>query len=50
MKAELEAKIAALEAELSAARQKLDTMLSSIPAEFHTLTRELFDKIAAFFA
>ena len=50
MRAELEAKIAALEAELSAEKDKLVQMLADIPSEFHTLTQEIFDKIKAFFA
>jgi ribosomal protein L29 len=50
MKAEIEAKISALEAELIAERVKLDSMITNIPAEFHNMSRELFNRIAAFFA
>lgn len=50
MRAEVEAKIAQLEADLAAERAKLDSMLAEIPSEFHTLTQELFDKIKRYFA
>lgn len=50
MKAELEAKIAQMEADLAAERAKLESMIAEIPSEFHTLTQELFDKIKRFFA
>lgn len=67
MKAEIEARIAALEAELAAKKQALSdeiaaleaklaseraaltSWIENIPAELHNVTREAFDKIAAFF-
>lgn len=49
MRADLEAEIAKLEADLAAAREKLSVMVNEIPSEFHTLKRELFDKIKRFF-
>lgn len=49
MRAQIEAKIAQLEADLAAEREKLSAMMTDIPAEFHTLTQELFDKIKRFF-
>lgn len=50
MKAELEARIADLEAQLAAERQKLQSMVEQVPAEFHTLTRDVFERIKQFFA
>lgn len=49
MKAEIEAKIAQLEADLSAEKAKLERLISDVPSEFHALTREVFDKIKSFF-
>ena len=49
MRAEIEAKIAQLEADLGVEKDKLAQLLAEIPSEFHTLTKELFDKIRKFF-
>lgn len=49
MRAEIESKIADLEAQLAAERAKLEQMVQTIPQEFHALTREMFDRIKAFF-
>lgn len=49
MKAEIESRIAQLEKDLEAERAKLATLVQTIPQEFHNLSRELFDKIRAFF-
>lgn len=49
MRALIEAKIAQLEADLSAEREKLSAMLNDIPAEFHSMTQEMLDKIKRFF-
>lgn len=50
MKAALEAEVARLEAELGAAKAKLEQFCTDVPAEFHTLTQEAFDKIKGWFA
>jgi Tfp pilus assembly protein FimV len=57
MKAEIEARIAeltqqreALQAQLDAEVAKMNKLMSDIPSEFHTMTREVFDKIKEFFA
>lgn len=49
MRAEIEARIEALEAQLAAERAKLDTLLTSVPQELQGITREMFDRIKAFF-
>lgn len=49
MKAQLEAEIAVLEEQLAEKKAKLVSFLEQIPAEFHHLTQELFDKLRAFF-
>lgn len=49
MKAELEAEIAKLKADLAAKEAKLEQMVQTIPQEFHALTKEMFDRIKAFF-
>ena len=50
MKAEIEARIADLEAQLSAEKQKLEQLVAQVPAEFHAMTREMFEQIKQFFA
>lgn len=49
MKAQLEAEVARLEAELAAAKTRLEAFIADVPAEFHSLTRETFDKIKGWF-
>lgn len=49
MKSEIEARIAQLEKDLEAERGKLATLVATIPQELHNLSRELFDKLRAFF-
>lgn len=49
MRAEIEARIAELEAQLAAERAKLESLIATIPQEFHALTREMFERIKAFF-
>lgn len=49
MKAELEAEVARLESELAAAKVKLEGYLAEVPAEFHAITQEIFDKIKSWF-
>lgn len=49
MKEVIEARIAQLKAELAAEEDKLQRLLTEIPAEFHGLTAELFAKIKSFF-
>lgn len=49
MRAEIEQKIAELESQLNAERQKLQDLLNNIPTEFHNMTREVFDRIKSFF-
>lgn len=49
MKAQLEAEIAALEAQLAEKKLALEAWVANIPAEFHHLTQEVFDKLKAFF-
>ena len=56
MRQEIEDKIGALEAQkqqietdLAAEKQKLQTMLDTVPAEVHSMTAEVFQKIKAFF-
>jgi hypothetical protein len=52
MKTELEAESrnARLEADLAAARSKLETMVQTIPQEFHHLPREIYERLKAIFA
>lgn len=56
MKAELEAKIADLQSQRDAIQAQLDTetakfnqLVSEIPAEFHNMTQEVFDKLKVYF-
>jgi chromosome segregation ATPase len=49
MRAEIEAEIAKLESQLAGAKAKLEQMVQSVPQEYHSLTREMFDRIKAFF-
>lgn len=56
MKAELEAQIEALTAErdrvqgeLDTTVSKLNTLMAEIPAEFHTMTQDVFDKLKQYF-
>lgn len=49
MKAQLEAEVARLESELAAAKTKLEGYLADVPAEFHHITQEIFDKIKSWF-
>ncbi len=49
MKDFLQAEVARLEAELNAAKAKLDAFVAEVPAEFHSLTHEVWAKLKAFF-
>lgn len=49
MRAEIEAEIAQLEQELADKKAKLEQMVQMVPQEYHSLTREMFDRIKAFF-
>jgi hypothetical protein len=49
VKEQLEAEVARLESELAAAKSKLEGYLADVPAEFHTITQEIFDKIKSWF-
>ena len=50
MRDQIQARIAALEEELAQERAKLDALLANIPAEFHSITREVFEKLKELFA
>lgn len=50
MLAVLEAEVARIEAELAAAKAKVEQFKIDIPAEFHAITQESFDKIKGWFA
>jgi hypothetical protein len=49
MRAEIETQIAFLEKQLADEKAKLEQMVQTVPQEFHSLTREMFDRIKAFF-
>lgn len=50
MRDQIQARIAALEEELTQERAKLDALLANIPSEFHNITREVFEKLKELFA
>lgn len=50
MLAQLEAEVARLEADLAAAKAKVEQFKRDVPVEYHTLTQEAFDKIKGWFA
>lgn len=49
MRSEIEAEIAKLEQDLADKKAKLEQMVQTVPQEYHSLTREMFDRIKAFF-
>lgn len=49
MKDAIEARIAQLRAELESEEQKLQSLVESIPAEFHQITREVYEKLKVLF-
>jgi hypothetical protein len=50
VRAELEAEVARLEAELAAAKSKLAEFIEQVPAELHNLEASAWARIQAFFA
>lgn len=48
MKEQIEARIAALKAELAAEEDKLKNFVENVPAEIHNLATEAWEKLVAF--
>lgn len=49
LKEMIEERIAQLESDLTAEKAKLEQLATDIPAEFHSITAEVFAKIKPFF-